>query len=214
MLKTRLRQIEAYESFCSLIEDAFNWLRYLSSQAGARAIGNDDFAARDEVVEIVSNLTQWSVAAVIRKRKRKNRKDIELDPLKRVNTEEFLLRRTQRVALALERMREKLERPVLTNDALEWRISGPLGPKALAEVLIREAKQPAEAAFFLAELSLTVGRVTSEKPAAGGLPKAVIEAALNDCVHFLHVKLDGIDASAVPSDIWRYVKDAFREASK
>jgi hypothetical protein len=58
MLKTRLLQIEAYESFCSLIEDAFYWLRYLSSQAGARAIGHDDFAARDEVVEIVSNLNQ------------------------------------------------------------------------------------------------------------------------------------------------------------
>jgi hypothetical protein len=172
--------------------------------------------ALEEFLEILGSTRPLhkSVAAVIRKRNRKKSKDIELNPLKRVNTEEFLLRRTQRVALALERMREKMERPVLTSDALEWRISGPLGPKALAEVLIREAKQPAEAAFFLAELSLTVGRVTAEKPAAGGLPKAVIEAALNDCVHFLHGKLDGIDASAVPSDIWRYVKDAFREASK
>ena len=42
-LQARLRTIESYVSCCTLIEDAFHWLRYLSASAGARAIGPGDF---------------------------------------------------------------------------------------------------------------------------------------------------------------------------
>lgn len=55
-LKARLLQIEAYESFVSLIEDAFGWMRYCSSQAGARTIGHEELTSKDEFVEIANNL--------------------------------------------------------------------------------------------------------------------------------------------------------------
>lgn len=56
MLKKKLLQIEAYESFVSALENAFDWLRYLSSQAGARAIGVDEFQVVNEISEIADNL--------------------------------------------------------------------------------------------------------------------------------------------------------------
>lgn len=155
-----------------------------------------------------------AVAAVIRNRNRKSQKELELDPHKRINAEEFLLRRTQRVALALERMKERLERPALTKDAFEWRVSGPLGPKALAEVFVREAKQSSEAAFFLAELLLTVGRTASEKPSAGGLSEDVIQMLLNDCIHYIQGKIDTLNPSDIPNDIRCYAREAYTEAIK
>ena len=170
----------------------------------------------EEFLEVLSSTRPLhkAVAAVIRKRMNTCQKKVELDPLKRVNTEEFLLRRTQRFALALERMRERLERPVLTQDAFQWRIHGPLGAKALAEACLREAKQPAEAAFFLAELSLMLGRVDSTKPAMGGLSEIKIQTALDQCIDDLKTHMEELQSSEVPEDIWNYALEALMEAVK
>jgi hypothetical protein len=55
-LKVRLTAIVAYENLCSLIEDAFDWVRYTSTKAGAKAIGATEFASSPDVQRIASDL--------------------------------------------------------------------------------------------------------------------------------------------------------------
>ncbi len=50
----RLRVIMAYENFGTLLERAFDWLRWLSSQAGAQSLPPAEFAARPEVQTIAA----------------------------------------------------------------------------------------------------------------------------------------------------------------
>jgi hypothetical protein len=82
---------------------------------------------------------------------------IELDPHHRVDTSGYLLKRVQRVSRALEGLRERLERPVSTFDALRWRLRGPIGAMALARRLLEES-DPA-AVFLIAEIALTLDQV-------------------------------------------------------
>ena len=82
-----------------------------------------------DVLASTRPLHQAVVEALV-KRGRKKSSDIELDPHKRVNTAAFLLQRTKRLAVALERLRERLERPVGSVEALDWRLFGPIGPRA------------------------------------------------------------------------------------
>jgi hypothetical protein len=89
----------------------------------------------------------------------------ELDPLKRYSTVGQLLGRARRVSAALEGLRRRLEQPVASLDTLRWRLFGPIGPKAIAEGLLRESEGPGEGfvlgetSFILAELALTMKRV-------------------------------------------------------
>jgi hypothetical protein len=55
-LQVRLKAMVAYESLCTLIEDAFDWIRYLSTKAGARAITAQEFASSVDVQRIASAL--------------------------------------------------------------------------------------------------------------------------------------------------------------
>ena len=48
-LGQRLRAIIAYEEFCILLETGFDWLRWLSSRAGARAVPRNEFASEADV---------------------------------------------------------------------------------------------------------------------------------------------------------------------
>lgn len=89
---------------------------------------------------------------------------IDLDPHKRVDTSGFLLQRTRRFSSALRGLRSRLERPVSSEECLQWRINGPVGVKAVAAALTREARSDDERAFLLAELALELTRV---KPTGG-----------------------------------------------
>jgi len=91
----------------------------------------------------------------------------DIDPLKRVQTETFLLQRTRRVAKAIEHLVENLNRPVVHEDALLWRLRGPVGPLALARALAEAARSPGEACFLLAEVTLALRRVDVAKIAVG-----------------------------------------------
>ena len=62
-LARRLTTIAAYESFCSGVEDAFDWLRYLSTHAGARALPRHEFAGCPEVQTIAKELPRRLRAA-------------------------------------------------------------------------------------------------------------------------------------------------------
>ncbi len=169
----------------------------------------------EELLDILASTRPLHKAVLEALRKRGCRKGCtpELDPLKRVNTATFLLQRTKRVALALERLRERLERPVGGMDALRWRLLGPIGPRALAEAFRKDARSPDEARFFLAELALTLKRVRVEEAAHGGVEARQIREQLARSIADLEAwtaTLPGGDGPAMR----RYVTEAFAEARK
>jgi hypothetical protein len=91
----------------------------------------------------------------------------ELDPLRRFSETGQLLRRAKQVSLALAGLRERLERPAASEEALTWRVFGPFGPVAIANGLIEEARRggavTGETSFLLAELALTLRRVNWQR---------------------------------------------------
>ena len=62
-LAVRFAAIEAYEAFCERLESAFDWLRYLSARAGARALGPTEWSRQKEVRTIASGLPKALEAA-------------------------------------------------------------------------------------------------------------------------------------------------------
>lgn len=89
---------------------------------------------------------------------------IETDPLRAVDTSTYLLQRTRRVGWALSALRERLERPVPSEMALDWRLYGPVGVRAVAEAIVREVnsratRSPVEQGFLIVELILELRRV-------------------------------------------------------
>ena len=171
----------------------------------------------DELVDVLGSTRPLPQAVIDVLRKRANqspRPESILDPLQRFNNETYLLRRTKRVALALDRLRQRLERPVLTREALDWRLHGPIGPESLARAFVKEATQPGEAVFLLAELALSLKRVNAGRAAEGGLDKTVINQALQNSIGSLHAQADAQISSNVAPEMARYVYAAFSEALK
>ena len=169
----------------------------------------------EELIQVLGSTRPLHVAVVQALQRRvcqRSKSNLPLDPHQRVNTETFLLRRTKRVALALERLRERLERPVLTREAFEWRLRGPVGPLALARAFLKEARSAGEAAFFLAELALTLKRVRAACAAEGGLRVEAVRACLTACLADIAALLPTPKVGHSPID--RYVRRAFAEAKR
>ena len=55
-LAERWRAICAYEAFCVGLDDAFDWLRLLSTRAGAKTLSRSEFASAKGVQKLVSQL--------------------------------------------------------------------------------------------------------------------------------------------------------------
>jgi len=63
----------------------------------------------------------------------------DLDPLRNYSLADTFLRRIRTRALVFARLKQNLERPVRTKQALHWRLEGFIGVKVLAERLCNEA---------------------------------------------------------------------------
>jgi hypothetical protein len=126
------------------------------------------------------------------------------DPLKRVDSSGFLLQRTRRVSLALNGLRERLERPVVSKESLEWRLRGPVGALALKTALVKEAKSDEERMFLLSELALELDRC-SPKTAIGFLPVAVVRSAISELASEIMVAVR-MDAGKATTDMQRYIE--------
>ena len=100
----------------------------------------------------------------------------ELDPHRRVDTSGFLMPRMRRISRALEGLRARLEAPVVSEAQLAWRFRGPLSPGNLAERLLASVADPAERAFLLAEILLSVSRASRSVKAEGVAPDVVKES--------------------------------------
>lgn len=77
-----------------------------------------------------------------------------VDPLKKVDSSQFLMRRMRRLARALEGLRVRLELPLASVEGLRWRLNGPLGPIALGRALQAESGEGGP--FFIAEVASTL----------------------------------------------------------
>jgi hypothetical protein len=139
----------------------------------------------------------------------------ELDPLRRVRTETFLLQRTRRVAKAVEHLVERLSRPVMHVEALRWRLAGPVGPVALAQALEREARSPGEAAFLLVEILLALRRIVIPRVAVG-VPAEKVRAEVGAVRVQIEALLQGRLAQdgQVPPPLAAYVARALAEARR
>lgn len=169
----------------------------------------------EELLDILSSsrpLPQ-AVVDVLTRRTKGGARDTLLDPLKRLDSQAFLLRRTKRVSLALERLRERLERPALTHDAYEWRLKGAIGPAQLADAFVKEASLPGEAKFYLAELALMLSRVIPQRPAVGGLAAAEISTLIAESITEIKGRADLLNVpEQTMSPLDDYAVAAFVEA--
>lgn len=136
---------------------------------------------------------------------------LSIDPHKRVDTSAFLLQRTRRVSWALTALRERLQRPIVSEPALEWRLRGPVGAQALANAIAREAKSEAEKCFLLTELCLELGRVHPQE-APGSLSRQKVKAALREIVVDIRA---GIDARALTQnpELAQYAEAVFEKVT-
>lgn len=132
---------------------------------------------------------------------------VVVDPHKRVDTSQFLLQRTRRISWALNALRQRLERPVVSIEYLRWRLRGPVGVMALAEALVREARSEEEKAFLLSELVLELSRVNPEsKP--GCLDADIHRAEIRSVIEELRSLVPEISAVG-PQNLKQYVSSVF-----
>ncbi len=120
--------------------------------------------------------------------KRKKRGDggngpggVILDPHKRVDTSQFLLQKTRRVSWALNGLRERIERPVISEECMQWRLRGPVGVLALADALCQEARSDEEMAFLISELALELARA-KPREALNCLPTKKVRKEIHNIV--------------------------------
>jgi hypothetical protein len=140
----------------------------------------------------------------------------ELDPLKRYSSVGELLGRARRVSAALEGLRSRLEQPVASLETLRWRLFGPIGPRAIAEGLLREAEDPSvgyvfgETSFILAELTLTLKRVNWSATF-----RLIDAKAARREVRRLFAELEELRTRfPIAPSLESYVEEAFAEAAR
>lgn len=132
------------------------------------------------------------------------------NPHNRVDTSGFLLKKTFRVTSALTGLRKKIERPVPNEDALEWRIRGPVGVYAVAKAISKEAGSPEEKAFLLAELVLELTRAVPAN-APGCLPGDKVKEEIKKVIEEMGKYISECKLKK-SSAIYKYVESAFKEA--
>ena len=115
-----------------------------------------------------------------------------IDAHRLVNTTGFLLQRTRRVSYAMKALRNRLEKPVFTNESLTWRLYGPIGVNSLIEAIINEAKTEEEKRFLLAELALELSRIQPQITDVS-LKQSEIKAAIKEVVKKLATDIESKD---------------------
>ena len=132
-----------------------------------------------------------------------------IDPHERVDTSAFLLQKTYRVTAALSGLRQRLERPVMSMDAMEWRLRGPVGVTAVQNAILKEARSIDEQVFLLTELSLELSRA-KPKTAPGCLSLDVTNGQIQGMLTELKTQvMEKLKDS--PQALKDYVRSAFSE---
>jgi hypothetical protein len=165
----------------------------------------------DALIDILTSARPLHLAlsAYLARRSRKDRGGTNtpspalVDPHRRVDTTGFLLQRTRRVSMALNGIRERLERPVVSKESLDWRLRGPVGALALRNALVKEAKSDEERMFLLSELALELDRC-SPRTAAGCLPVSTVRSEIRRLAGEIVSSVRQDDVNVAP-DMRRYI---------
>jgi hypothetical protein len=121
---------------------------------------------------------------------------IDLDPLSRYRLTDTFLHRVRRRAHVMADLRRFIERPVATEQMLEWRLRGLIGIRPLADKFAGEfetaatARDPREALMTLADL-LIVLREARYEPADGAISKQRFTKLYQSFLKELSDDLDG-----------------------
>lgn len=135
-----------------------------------------------------------------------------VDPHKKVDTAQFLLQRTRRISWALNALKERLQRPAATVQALQWRLCGPVGVQAFADALLRESHSVAESAFVISELALELSRVVPEHSPGCVPPKEHLQEIQNMIVNLMNMIPQNTEQ--LPSNLRDYVAAVFAKVVK
>lgn len=204
------------------------WVRWQGSGAAAwwpvNVMAGDVLPPPDELkhlpLEILINILSSArplhrvLKGYLRRRKKHDEGEedsVLIDPHKRVDTRQFLLQRTRRISWALNALRRRLERPVVTIEFLRWRLRGPVGVTALAEALVREARSEEEKAFLISELVLELARAKPEAKEGCVLPE-VHRQEIREVIADLRELVPAISEDA-PQNLRRYVETVFEAVS-
>jgi hypothetical protein len=204
------------------------WVRWSGSSGSAwwpvNVLGGNVLPPPDELknlpLEVLINILSSArplhrvLYDYIRRRDReKGKADAKpvVDPHKRVDTSQFLLQRTRRISWALNALRERLERPVVTIEFLKWRLHGPVGVMALAKALIDEAQSSEERVFLISELALELARVKPNS-APGCVPPEQHTAEINGVINELKALVPN-NIPGEPENLRRYVESVFKAVS-
>jgi hypothetical protein len=162
----------------------------------------------EELLDVLTSSRPYfeSLSRVLRKRddRTSGTPSVEVDPHRKVDTRGFLLRRMKRVAGALEGLRDRLERPIYSMEALCWRLHGPLGVLALASRLASEEGEGA--AFMIAEVARTTAAARLEL--SGEVPR---DLALRDVKAVVHELEALARRNPAPTNLVAYVEGLFQE---
>lgn len=137
---------------------------------------------------------------------------VDLDPHRRFSPAGQLMHRTRLLSAALVGLRDRLERPAVTLDALRWRLDGPFGPVEVAKGLGRERTTiPGERAFLFAEIALTLAQVELEQVTR------FIPDRRNEAAELLRASIETLAEMAAQehdgrSAVIGYVDAAFKQA--
>lgn len=118
----------------------------------------------------------------------------DLDPLRRYDLRATFLHRIRSRARVLARVRQNLQRPVWSVQALQWRLEGFIGIKPLAQRLlgkVTETGRNADEATLTLSDFLIVLREVDYQEIDGALPKVEFERVYHSFLRSLVAELDG-----------------------
>jgi hypothetical protein len=145
---------------------------------------------------------------------------LDLDPLRRYDLQATFLHRIRRRARVLAQLRANLQRPVWGKQALEWRLTGLIGVKALADLMLRDLESTDgladEGLLTLADF-LIILREVDYQPGEGSLPKADFEKVfrpfLTELVDKVALEIEG-QRDGISEDLMNFWKRVIAQCRK
>jgi HKD family nuclease len=159
-------------------------------------------ATLEEITELFSSKVSLdkALARYLRRKEESQAKSKSIihDPHARVNTSGFILRKTALFSRAMKAYRDRLEEPVGSEEALQWRLNGPIGIQAIKKILLANFISQDEKAFFLVEIIkiLSLVNPSNEK---GSLPPSIIFSKIKVIIASLKAELDTMMPSLSPA---------------